>query len=131
MGEVNLPTSSLSQDVKSFLIDCIDSVSHLEVLLILHAGPTKSWDAEMMSKEMRSNVTSASTHLNALHKKGLLSTNDDKKFYYCPANEELAKKVNALCEAYHERPVAVISAIFERPNDKLKGFADAFKLKKD
>lgn len=126
-----MPTSSLPLDIKNFLIECIDSVSHLEVLLMLYAEPKRSWNALAISREMRSNMTSASNHLEDLFKKGFLAQDSEKHFHYHPTSKELEEKVKLLSDIYHEKPVAVITAIFERPNDKLKGFADAFKLKKD
>lgn len=98
---------------------------------MLHSQPEKYWTAEMVSREMRSNTTSASTQLDVLFKRGLLSVNSEKQYRYQPASKELEEKVKLLNDFYHEKPVAVITAIFEKPNDKLRGLADAFKLKKD
>ena len=131
LGEVILPTSRLPLDIKQFLIDNIDSIAHLEVLLKLFSDPTESWNAENLSKEMRSNITAATIQLESLQRKGLIKSNDGKFYRYESTNAELNKKIEDLVNVYHDKPVAVVSCIYERPTDKLKGFADAFKLKKD
>lgn len=84
----------------------------------------------MISKELRSNDRSAESQLLHLSEKGLLEKNE-KEYQYKPASEELHQKVKLTYEQYKERPVSVIAGIFEKPQDKLKNFSDAFKLKKD
>lgn len=97
---------------------------------MLSSTPELWFDAEAVSKELRSNKTSATNHLNNLLDHGLLIKNENL-YKYQPKNQELKNKVTALYHAYHERPVAVVTCIFDKPSDKLKEFADAFKFKKD
>lgn len=126
-----MANSSLPLDIKSFLIENIDSVSHLEVLLRLFENPNEWFNAEKVSKESRSNLSSATAQLENLKSHGLLIKNESHQYMYQPVSEELSEKVVKLNHLYHEKPVAVISTIFDKPSDKLKGFADAFKFKKD
>ena len=126
-----MPTSRLPIDIKLLLTESIDSVAHLEVLLMLFQNPTKLWDADAVGKELRSNRTAATIQLENLARQGFLKSTDSKNFRYETENQELNKKVEQLVQLYQEKPVAIISCIYERPTDKLKGFADAFKIKKD
>lgn len=87
--------------------------------------------ADQVSKELRSNVTSATTHLENLQRKGLLIVKDGKSYKYEPNTTELEDRVKRLHLLYLEKPVAIVTCIFDKPNDKLKGFADAFKFKKE
>lgn len=125
-----MPTSRLPLEIKSFLIQFIDSISHLEVLLMLFSTPEKKWDAQNVSKELRSNVTAATIQLENLHSKGLIAVDDSRQFSY-HASHELNDSIKLLYILYHDKPVAIVSCIYEKPTDKLKGFSDAFKLKKD
>lgn len=125
-----MPASRLPIDVKNFLNDVIDSVTHLEVLLILFSHPDKSFTADAISKELRTNERSAEVQLLHLSEKGLLSKNE-KNYQYKPNTEELHEKVKLTYDLYKERPVSVIAGIFEKPQDKLRNFSDAFRLKKD
>lgn len=125
-----MPTSRLPLDIKSFLMESIDSVTHLEVLLMLYQNPEKNWDVESVRKEMRSSFSSASQQLASLTEKGLISFNGDN-YSYKPFSLELDNKVKKLHQLYHDMPVAVVTCIYERPAEKLKNFSDAFKIKKD
>lgn len=126
-----MATSRLPLDIKLFLTELIDSVSHLEVLLMLYNNKNREFTAENVSREMRSNSHSASNQLLQLKHKGLLATTDEKSYKYWPATPELDEKVKSLAALYNEMPVAIVTCIYEKPTDRLKGFSDAFKFKKD
>lgn len=121
-------TSSIPLDVKIFITETIETVSHLEVLLMLFNNFDLEWDEISLSREMRSNTSIARSHLLKLKDKKLLSENNHK-YKYDPLNPK-HKLVQELNQIYSEKPVAVIACIFEKP-DKLKDLSDAFKLKKD
>ncbi len=131
MEKVNLATSRLPIDVKELLTNHIDSVGQLEVLLIFFNNPDKNWSPVSISQELRTNVTSAANQMAKLAANGFIKNVSGDLYIYDPTTEELRMKVDHLHLAYKEMSVAVISFIYEKPSDKLKGFADAFKLKKD
>ena len=91
----------------------------------------RDFTADSVSKEMRSNLHSATNQLTQLANKGLLASTDAKTFKYWPATPELDEKVKSLAILYNQMPVAVVTCIYEKPTDKLKDFSDAFKFKKD
>ncbi|HXH29288.1 MAG TPA: hypothetical protein VNJ01_00620 [Bacteriovoracaceae bacterium] len=97
---------------------------------MLHSQPSQEFDADAVSRELRSNVTSASSKLQQLHAQNLIRITNDDKYIYSPP-PTLVKVIDDLHDLYQIRPVAIVSFIYEKPVDKLKGFADAFKLKKD
>lgn len=98
---------------------------------MLFATPNKKWDALSVSKELRSNESAATIQLEDLRDKGLLVMDDSHHFLYHPINDELHEKVKILLNLYHDKPVAIVACIYERPQDKLKGFANAFRIKRD
>lgn len=126
-----MATSRLPLDVKLFLTELIDSVSHLEVLLMLFNNKDREYTAAEVAKLMRSNDHSAHNQLNQLASKGLLAEVQEHKFKYWPATPDLDDKVKKISDLYTHMPVAVVTCIYEKPKDILKGFADAFKFKKD
>lgn len=126
-----MPTSRLPLDIKYFLTESIDSVAHLEVLLMLLTNPEKKFSAEEVSRELRSNVHSAENQLEQLTNKGLLRKQEPRHYQYAPSSDEKDQKVKELHDIYRKMPVAVVTCIYEKPQDKLKDFSDAFKLKKD
>lgn len=125
-----MPTSRLPLDIKNFLMDKIESVAHLEVLLMLYSRRERSFTPENVCKELRSNVHSASNQLSLLAQRGLLKVNN-RDYQYAPSSPELDLQVQRLLEIYKEMPVAVVTCIYEKPQDKLKDLSDAFRLKKD
>lgn len=125
-----MATSRLPIDVKELLTDHIDSVGLLEVLLVFFNNQNVEWTSASMSLELRSHETIAKIQIQKLLANGFIRENAKEHFIYSP-NDTLHKKVESLSHAYKEMSVAVIAFIYEKPTDKLKGFADAFKLKKD
>lgn len=98
---------------------------------MLFNEPDRIWSPEYVSKVMRTNNSSASNQLTQLVSKGLIKEIDSRQYKYSPDNQELHQLVTNLNEIYKEKPVAVVTCIFERPQDKLRDLSDAFKLKKD
>ena len=126
-----MANSRLPLDVKTFLTESIDSVSHLEVLLMFYNNKDREYSPAEVAKEMRSNEHSAHNQLKQLTSKGLFATVDEHKFRYWPVTPELDDRVRKLAQFYNEMPVAVVTAIYEKPKEILKDFSDAFKFKKD
>jgi len=126
-----LTTSRLPVDVKELLTNHIDSVGHLEVLLNFFNNPEKTWTPQTLSHELRSHETSAAKHMAKLAAGGFIKNVAGDHYIYAPESNELREKIERLHQAYKEMSVAVIGFIYEKPSDKLRGFADAFKIKKD
>lgn len=126
-----MSTSRLPEEVKEILTDHIDSVSQLEALMLFFKDPERSWNPESLSRELRSNSTSASRQMSRLASSGFIRHTNGDNYHYSPSSEKLRRSVEKLHDEYAEKQVAVITYIYEKPNDKLKVFADAFKLKKD
>lgn len=125
-----MPTSSLPLDVKESLTRYIDSVNQLEVLFLLYERHDKIWDADSVCRELRSNVTSSRIQLAYLHRCGFISSIEENKYQF-HSSSPLFAITKRLHDVYLEKSVAVISYIYEKPQNKLKEFADAFKIKKD
>ncbi|MES2526966.1 MAG: hypothetical protein V4598_07750 [Bdellovibrionota bacterium] len=92
--------------------------------------PDRTWNPSTMSQELRSHETIVRQQMEKLATSGFLKADIHANYTYSPT-PELAEKVENLNRTYREMSVAVIAFIYEKPTDKLKGFADAFKIKKD
>ena len=44
---------------------------------------------------------------------------------------EIAAQVAKLLDAYRQRPVTMIKLVYERANERLRAFSDAFRLRKE
>jgi hypothetical protein len=50
---------------------------------------------------------------------------------YRPASDELARHVSTLAQAYEERPVTLVRLIYALRDQRVRSFAEAFKLRKN
>jgi predicted transcriptional regulator len=118
----------IQESVRKLIADHIDSVEQLEVLLLLRAQRERVWTVAEINDEIKSSVSSVETRLSGLADGGLLQR-QGRTFRY-QAAPEMDATVTELARAYAERRFTVIELIFARPTDKLRAFADAFKVSK-
>lgn len=123
----------IPQEVRAFIADHIDSVLQLELLLLLHAKRDRDFDAAEVMEEMRIDLTWAATQLDFFCARGILSCTDaaPRRYRYAPRSAEMDAAVAKLDQTYADRRVSVISLIFSKPTDKLRSFADAFRVRKE
>jgi hypothetical protein len=127
-----LRAGDLPEVVRRFIVDHVDSVEQLEILLLLHQHPERAWDAESVARELRISALSASDRLEDQARAGLLARVEGSPggYRYAPGTPALDEAVAGLAKAYAERRVTVINLIFSKPIDKIRTFADAFRLRK-
>ncbi len=97
----------------------------------MRRSPDRTWTAEAINGELRSSSLIVANGLAALIAAGLVIEEAEAKYRYRPARPELGVLVDRLATAYAEFPFAVTQAILGAPNDKIRIFADAFRIKKD
>jgi hypothetical protein len=120
---------SIPPDILHFIRECIDRLETLDVLLLLQSAPARTWTVTQVSDEMRSSPLAAETTLEALALRGLVEKRGDA-FAFHPRDAQLLDKTARLAACYREKRTAVITAIFSRPNDAVRSFAEAFRFKK-
>jgi hypothetical protein len=123
--------AALSDALKSFIAEHIHSVEQVEILLLLVRVPERAWNPRAVSDEIRTDPESAADRLEDLHTRGLVSRQQSSPvgYHYAPRTEELAARVAELAVAYSERRYTVIDLIFAKPSDRIRIFADAFRLR--
>lgn len=119
--------------VQRFISTHIDSIEKLEVLLLMRARADREWNPRDVSMELRITEASAMARLQDLTARRLLveHAGPPATYRYRPTSSEDEQAVAELQETYNTRRVSVISFIFSKPLDKVRGFADAFRLKRD
>ena len=122
---------TLSEDVLRFLRHSIGSIWDLELLLLLHRDAARGWTAAGLVRELRGSPGIVASALTTLSRAGLAECDDSGQYRYRPATAELDDMAGKLLRTYSEFPFAVTQAIFAAPSDKIRVFADAFRLKKD
>jgi hypothetical protein len=116
------------EDVYHFIRDSIGSVWALELLLLLRRSNERLWEPADLVLELRSSDTIVAEALARLTASGLVAETDGR-YEYRPASGMLSGLVEELQRIYATKPVTVIKAIMAAPNEKLRIFSDAFRLK--
>ena len=125
--------SELPNGVSRFITHHIHSVEQLEILLLLHRHPERAWSADAVAREMRIAAESAGERLEGMVRNRLFVRQgvSPKEYRYGPENMKLDDTVRDLAAEYAKRRVAVINHIYSKPIDKIRTFADAFRLRND
>lgn len=114
------------------LLQLLDSVEQLEALLLMHRRADRDWTATEVSEELRTNAQSIDMRLDGLRDSGLIGPGvAPGTTRYRPRTRELLEAVDALAEEYSVRRVSVITFIIAKPSDRIRSFADAFRLRRD
>lgn len=124
--------NGITDEVKQFITDHINSLEQLEVLLLLQRNQSKEWTADMVARELRIDPNSAASRLADLYERRLLNfkpSNSPPLYWYEPITRTLERVVSDLARLYPDHRVSIINLIFSKPIDKIKTFADAFKLR--
>jgi hypothetical protein len=122
----------LPAEVKQFIYTYINSVEQLEVLLLLHTNHTTDWSAHRVSEALRTNELSAASRLADLAARGILvATGESPILYrYAPTPDSLNDTISTLASLYVHFRFRIIEAIFAKPNDYVRVYADAFRIRK-
>ena len=118
-------------ELRTFVAEKIHSVAQLETLLLLLGEPQKSWTAAEASRALYISPEMAAGLLAELAARGLVSASSEGAYRYGPTAEQMDRCVRQLAELYASRRVSIISLIHSSPVDKLRSFADAFRISRD
>jgi hypothetical protein len=119
-------------ELRSFIRDYVPDIDAAELLLLLARNPHSRYDIAAMLQEVRPTIIAepaARRYLAHFRERGLIAEKDDT-YQYGPASPELEEIVRALTKVYNERPVTLVRVIYALKDEKIRSFADAFKLKK-
>lgn len=126
-------TIDVPEEVRRFIAHHIDSVEKLEILLLLHHQPGRAWSPEAVARELRIARQSAAERLEYMARDGLLIRQGEgtREYRYGPETMKLDNAVRSLATEYVKRRVTVINLIYSKPIDRIRTFADAFRLRRD
>lgn len=127
------PSAQLPEDVAHFIDDQIDSVPHMEGLLLLWQTSTEAWSAERLAARIYVSPDTAAQILRDLARRQLVratSENPDRFAYdgSWDAGDGLMLRVAA---AYRQHLVQVADKIHSKASGAVREFARAFEIKKD
>ncbi len=123
-------SSVLPADVLAFIEDQIDSVPHLEALLLLWESAPDRWDADRIAARIYVAPDTADQILRDLASRGLVSMNGEG-FSYDPAWDERSGLMSRVAGVYRKNLILVAHSIHSKPSAAVREFARAFSIKKD
>lgn len=116
--------------VRQFILECIDSIAHMEALLLLFREHEKSWEPVSVAKLLYITEQEASFLLNRLRMQGFVEESNGG-FQLRTDDGEFIRLLALVSDAYKKHLIPVTNLIHAKPSATIRGFADAFKLRKD
>ena len=118
-------------EVDRFILAAIDSVPHLEALLLLWQNP-EPWTLDGVSKRLWIDPEATAVILDGLTRKQFLTIiagePDQYVFRADPGNDRILQGV---AEIYRHETVRISTMIHAKPSSAVRAFAQAFRFKKD
>jgi hypothetical protein len=122
----------LPEDVLRFIVDRIDSVPHLETLLLLWESPERHWSAGEIAARIYTREEAARRVLQDLTQRRLIAAVGGGQLYvYDRAWDEPCAVMPRLAATYRMHLIRVAKIIHSKASPGVQEFARAFKLKKD
>jgi predicted transcriptional regulator len=119
--------------VDDFIVQQIDSVPHLEALLLVWNSRPRTWSADEMGKALYIRNEVAEKVLEGLVQRGLIERAGDSRDAYAfpPVSAERTKLMENLDSTYRRELVRVAGMIHSKASAAVLDFARAFRFKKD
>ena len=119
-------------DVDQFLRDQIDTVPHLEALLLLWNSRPQPWSVEKMAKALFLESEAAQVILEDLSRRSLIKTVSDAGGYYRYEPEpERDRLISDVDSTYRRELIRISRLIHSKPSAAVRAFARAFRIKKE
>jgi hypothetical protein len=126
------PAPTLPRDIQQFLSQHIRTVHELEIVLLLYDQPARAWPAPAVAEKLYIPPELAVERLESLAAANLArrqaAEGQGATYQACPEHSTFMEK---LSHTYRERRITMISFIFSQPDETVRSFADAFKLRKE
>jgi predicted transcriptional regulator len=119
---------SLPRDVARFLDSYVDSITRLEILLLLFRE-ARRWRVDEIAQELRTTEDHVSTELGALTRAKLVTRNDDA--FVITDDRATRAVLDSVSSVYATYRVAVTTHVFSKPSESIRGFSDAFRFRKE
>ncbi|HKW18945.1 MAG TPA: hypothetical protein VJO35_15660 [Terriglobales bacterium] len=128
MSEANTPP----EEVEQFIHDQIDTVPHLEALLLIWRSRPKTWPVEEMSKALYVPVELAGDILRDLAQKRLveetLDSSHEYRYLSSPERDSLFEHLDA---SYRRDLIRITRMIHAKAPAAIREFARAFRFTKE
>lgn len=123
----------IPEDVGRFIVEKIDTVPHLEALLLLWESAPKSWSAEEIAVRVYVAPERALALMQDLARLHLLTSEEqsEERHRYDASWDETGVVMQKVAATYRRHLVRVANLIHSKASPAVRDFARAFQFKKD
>ncbi|HJT54265.1 MAG TPA: hypothetical protein VJ848_10470 [Candidatus Angelobacter sp.] len=118
-----------NRQVDQFVLDEIDSVPHLEALLLFWKRRPHGWSVEEMAHSLYISVETTHTILQDLRQRGMVTVEEER--YSFDPNFRQGSLMEELDRTYRRELVRISRMIHSKASPAVREFARAFKFTKD
>ena len=120
-------------EVSQFLLERIDSVPHLEALLLLWNSRPKLWQADELARRLYVDGEVALRLLQDLARQQLIDSDTGSPERYCYRDDpaDRSRLIRMVDETYRREVVRVSTLIHSKPSSPLRDFARAFRFTRE
>jgi predicted transcriptional regulator len=121
------------KEVYQFILEEIDSVPHLEALLLLWNTRPKAWSREELAERLYVKPSVVDALLQGLTQQGLVAHSGEaaKPYSYDSRSPERNLLIGRLDDIYRKQIVTISTLIHAKPSSSLRDFARAFRFTKE
>ena len=125
--------AALYKEVDEFILEHIDTVPHLEALLLLWNSRPKEWIAEEMASALYVSSGTARAILQSLTRRGLLVAEREtpERFRYESLSSKRDRLVEAVDARYRKDLIRISRMIHSKAAPGVREFAQAFRFTKE
>ena len=121
----------LPEPVCRFVLQNIDSIAHLEALLLLYGSTDTAWESEAVARRLYIGTESAQQILERLASLGL-AEKSSPAFRFPPDDPRLHEQVREVASYYTTHLIAVTTLIHSKPPaSRIQEFAKAFVFRRE
>lgn len=120
--------------VDRFILDEIDSVPHLEALLLLWRNAPQTATSDQIAQSLYISQTQATGLLDDLLRRGLIARKSGAplpSYFYDAASEERNHLIRSVDATYRRELIRISGIIHSKASRGVRAFADAFRFRKD
>jgi hypothetical protein len=119
-------------ELEQFIALHIESLAHLEALLLMRNESERQWDAAEFSRRLYITPDMGAGIVAELERHGFVErSGENPEYFRYRRDPQMDRQVGDLAALYQQRRVAVITKIFSKPVKKVQTFADAFRLRRE
>jgi DNA-binding IclR family transcriptional regulator len=128
-----MPESNSGIDVYEYILEKIDTVPHLEAVILLWNSRPVGWTAEELASRLYLPTEKVIGILSDLVRRQLVQQNPSPpvKYSYLPRNAEQDEWMYNVDAAYRRELVRISTMLHSKTSASVREFARAFRIKKD